>query len=151
MNIKIFTNKLLNIEISTHCFTSHLRYTSGLIPCFRTTLGKANWSQRQLISRSSILTSACSELTLWGFIQLLLTTITASFYFKKKLDSSSGKYYYGRESQWVCMLETALSHAHFFTKAMKFFVQKRSIDIININDLQPRSFIYCICNDTDEM
>ena len=34
---------------------------------------------------------------------------------------------------------------------MMFFVQKRSIDIININDLQPRSFIYCICNDTDEM
>ena len=31
------------------------------------------------------------------------------------------------------------------------FVQKRSIDIINITDLQPRGFIYCICNDTDEM
>ena len=31
------------------------------------------------------------------------------------------------------------------------FVQKRSIDIIDIDDLQPRSFIYCICNDTDKL
>ena len=46
---------------------------------FSNHLGKANWSQRQMISPSSILTSACSELTLFGLMQLLLTTSTASF------------------------------------------------------------------------